>query len=408
MTSLKTIARAIRDRGRYVLKRRGKADLRVNVPYWIIGDSAYHSFIGYYDIQPFDAQEKRVLIGRVPAFHNGRAMDMPLEIGLYDLDSGDYTKIDDTALWCWQQGCRLQWVNWRGQPAVLYNAMNDGAPASVIVDADTGARLAVLPVPTYCMSADGRLVASLDFDTLERRRAGYGYDWKQNPATEDMAVSLYDTQTGESREILSVAQARAINPHESMSAPDAVHYFNHLHFNPSASRLLVFHIWDVGGKRRVRALTMDVDGGRIADVTGGVHVSHYCWDGDDALIVYGTDPALGAGFHRYAQSGGHLAHFTAEMPDMDGHPTLCPVFAHWMVSDSLVNRDYERDVWLYDLARKRRFDLAHFKSPPRYSGAIRCDLHPRWSPKGGLVAVDSAHAGYRQVVILNVSDIVRK
>jgi putative transposase len=36
----------------------------------------------------------------------------------------------------------------------------------------------------------------------------------------------------------------------------------------------------------------------------------------------------------------------------------------------------------------------------------RCDLHPRWSPDGRQVCIDSAHEGERQMYIVDVSELV--
>lgn len=407
MSALKNALRKLRDQFRYVRARRGLADYRINTPYIMLGDPKYHTFIGYYDIQPFSADGTKVLGGRCPSSHNGRAMDRPLEIGWFDLESRAFTAIDETPLWCWQQGCRLQWVMWQGKEALLYNTMSDdGEPVSVLYDPQSRSRIAALPLPAYAMDASGRYIASLDFDALERHRPGYGYDWQDKGSGALMGVTLYDTQSGERREILSMADILAVNPHPSMLEGGSVHYINHLHFNPSSSRLMVFHIWDNAGKRRVRALTLDLDGGNIAEVTGGEHVSHYWWLDDERLLFYGTDKERGAGFHIYNQAGGYLAQLTQGMPKGDGHPSLLmSSHGQWLVSDSLPNAQFERDLWLYDMGREKRLDLAHFKSPLKFSGPIRCDLHPRWAADGRYVAVDSAHAGYRQIVLLSVADL---
>jgi hypothetical protein len=51
-------------------------------------------------------------------------------------------------------------------------------------------------------------------------------------------------------------------------------------------------------------------------------------------------------------------------------------------------------------------DLGAFRAPPGYEGEWRCDLHPRSSPAGRLVTVDSAHKGGRQVYLLDIGEIV--
>ena len=46
-------------------------------------------------------------------------------------------------------------------------------------------------------------------------------------------------------------------------------------------------------------------------------------------------------------------------------------------------------------------------SPEPYTGEWRCDLHPRFSPDGQFVVIDSAHMGNgRQMYRIEVGDIV--
>jgi hypothetical protein len=45
--------------------------------------------------------------------------------------------------------------------------------------------------------------------------------------------------------------------------------------------------------------------------------------------------------------------------------------------------------------------------PPEYAGEWRCDLHPRFSPNGRMVTIDSPHGGNgRQIYLIDISGIV--
>jgi Tol biopolymer transport system component len=50
----------------------------------------------------------------------------------------------------------------------------------------------------------------------------------------------------------------------------------------------------------------------------------------------------------------------------------------------------------------RRVWLGHFHSPKKYTGEWRCDTHPRFSPDGNFVCIDSAHAGGRQMYRIDI------
>lgn len=58
------------------------------------------------------------------------------------------------------------------------------------------------------------------------------------------------------------------------------------------------------------------------------------------------------------------------------------------------------------MATGKRYPLGHFHSPKEYNGEWRCDLHPRFSPNGRKVAIDSAHGGDgRQLYLIDISGI---
>ena len=51
--------------------------------------------------------------------------------------------------------------------------------------------------------------------------------------------------------------------------------------------------------------------------------------------------------------------------------------------------------------------LGRFHTPAEYKGEWRCDLHPRLSPDGRRVVVDSVHAGDgRQMYLLDIGHVL--
>lgn len=385
--------------------RFGVPNCEIETPFRMFGQPHHHTFIGYYDIQPFNRDNSKLLAGRCSSNHNSRAMNMPLEIGYFDLKTGGFTVLSSTDLWCWQMGCRLQWINWSGEELILFNSQFNGNPCTVIFDPIKNEIRKKLFFPTYAINQFATKIVSLDFDNLERCRKGYGYDFKLGGArATEATLDIHDLKTEMAIELVSSQSLRSINYQSSMDDEGTFHYFNHVHFNPSGSRILFFHIWNTRNRRYVRALTINPDGSEIRDVTGCNHVSHYWWLNDHEILLYCSHLKFGLGFYVYNQNGQFVRRLDKNIPSLDGHP--CSHQHPWFVSDSVVNKNFERDLWLYNLKTENRVSLAKFFSPPRFSGSIRCDLHPRLSQDGRFIAVDSAHTGHRQIIVLDISSVL--
>jgi len=63
-------------------------------------------------------------------------------------------------------------------------------------------------------------------------------------------------------------------------------------------------------------------------------------------------------------------------------------------------------VYLYDTNTSTRHPLGDFHSPKEYTGEWRCDTHPRFSPDGKKAVIDSAHAGGRQMHLIDLTPVV--
>lgn len=90
----------------------------------------------------------------------------------------------------------------------------------------------------------------------------------------------------------------------------------------------------------------------------------------------------------------------------DGHCTYLPG-KQWILCDTYPDRQRNQNVYLYHVASKRQVFLGHFFLPREYKGEWRCDSHPRFSPDGRSVVIDSPHTGQgRQMHLIDVSRIV--
>jgi hypothetical protein len=91
---------------------------------------------------------------------------------------------------------------------------------------------------------------------------------------------------------------------------------------------------------------------------------------------------------------------------VNGHNTYLPG-NKWILNDTYPDQDRLQHPYLYEVASGEKVALGNFLSPKEYDGEWRCDTHPRFSPDGKLVCIDSPHNGEgRQMHVIDVSRIV--
>ena len=92
----------------------------------------------------------------------------------------------------------------------------------------------------------------------------------------------------------------------------------------------------------------------------------------------------------------------------NGHCSYLPG-NRWILNDTYPDKQRNQNVYLYEVATGKRAPLGHFHSPPEYTGEWRCDTHPRLSPDGRKVVIDSPHSGNgRQMYLIDISEIARE
>lgn len=78
-----------------------------------------------------------------------------------------------------------------------------------------------------------------------------------------------------------------------------------------------------------------------------------------------------------------------------------------IVTDYYPDKASRLPVMLFNPDPARRIDVQVFVHKPRSADSdVKCDLHPRWSRDERMLAVDTCEAGFRQVRILDVNDLV--
>ena len=371
----------------------------------------FHWF-GYYDKLEFDPESRRVLGMEVDFEHRSPRADDEIRIGMVDLADGDrWTDLGSSTAWGWQQGCMLQWIPGSSQE-VIWNDREDGQYVSRILNVANG-KTRTIPSAVYALAPDGTWAVSADFRRLNDTRPGYGYVGISDPnadvlAPDDVGIWKVDLATGQRELLFSVAQAAAIhNPHKDTSG--FKHYFNHLLVSPDGARLIFLHRWrspDGTGRFGTRMFTVGSNGSDpyVLDPYG--RTSHFIWRDPQHVLAWARHPSHGEKFYLYRDRTEEVDVVAPELMPQNGHCTYLPG-NRWILNDTYPDEDRLQHPYLYEVSSGRRVPLGHFRSPPEYRGEWRCDNHPRFSPDGTQVVIDSPHGGNgRQLYLIDISGIV--
>ncbi len=374
--------------------------------------SGKHHFFGYYDKFPWSGDGRYLLALEVDFIDRQPTPEDSAVIGLIDTQNDNqWTPLDETYAWCWQQACMLQWFPGEPDRKIIYNQREGDRYVSVVRDIHTG-ETRTLPRPIYAVR--GNFGLGLNFSRLHRTRPGYGYvgvpdAGADDPHPADDGIFWMDLTTGENRLVVSYDDARNFHPNEMMDGGQ--HWFNHIHISPDGSSFIWLHRWqyDLHQRRKWvdRLVTADVDGSNKAIVADDYFVSHLDYYSPEKVVAWARKADVGDRYFLYTRHSDEIEIIGDDLFSTDGHCTFSPD-RQWMLTDTYPGNDQYRTLILYHMASNTRFDIGRFYAPPELTGPIRCDLHPRWSRDGRQVCIDSAHEGERQVYVIDVSSVIEK
>ena len=373
---------------------------RMTTAFPITQPPGFHWF-GYYDKFQFDPTDRYALGMRVDFEHRLPTEEDVVAIGMIDLADGNrWIDLGESRAWCWQQGCMLQWCPGSDREVVWNDRDGDGY-VSRVLDVETR-KMRTLPRPIGTLSPDGKLALCEDYSRIWNFRAGYGYAgvpdrFKEELAPEEVGVWRMDLDTGDIQQLISLAEFVRI-PYPGQT-PEDNHYVNHLSWNPSGERFLMFNRW-AGGGQPTRVFTMAADGSDLR-LLSGHGASHWTWRDSDCALIWGE----GAYKLYRDDDSGEACEVLWE--HVNGHQSYVPgTDNEWLLTDTYPAND-QQELCLYHIPKKKKVSLGFFDSPSAYRGEWRCDLHPRLSRSGTKVVIDSPHQGNgRQMYLIEIEDIL--
>ncbi|MBN4046416.1 hypothetical protein JYU02_00270, partial [bacterium AH-315-P15] len=367
------------------------------------------------------------------------------DVGIFDLDtpSAPFRKLGVSCSFNWQQGCMLQFLGPDYKSRVIYNDFSGNEYVSNIVDLETGETRAAGPA-IYNVLPNGRQALTIDFARHHWCRRGYSYGNIQDQRKNKLivpgdAISLVDLETGQSRQILSIEDMLRLQPVSSMSG--AVHYLEHMTANPAGTHFAFLHRWRHSEGIHSRLLVATVLGQNVAIINDSGRMSHFCWRDDTRLLGYGgianavnrlrKSKVLIRSLFRFALpfyhklfrddstiakmlTGDSYLEFDVETGETrliapslraeDGHPAMLKDGRHFATdryARSKLGQDPE--LLLFDLTSEVVVARQQLRSMPEFDETpIRCDLHPRVSPSGRIITIDTMDRGKRDIYAYRV------
>jgi len=386
----------------------------------------YHNFF-YYNHTPTECLQfeptGRYLLGM--RFFVERRELQPFdkaEIGIFDLQHhNEWQKIGETTTWNWQQGCRLQWVPDKFEEIIWNDRSDDGKRIVTRVYNFKTKQTRMVPFPVYVTSPDGKKGLGVNYERVQHR--GCKYPGIEDPYQDQWApgnIGLWeiDMVSGEKKLILSIRElAKVMYPDGFPS--DTLNrnlYFFRAGYNPSGTRIFLFvkDFQDVWGNWRIRTegYTLNPDGTDIRYFYQ--EPSHHYWLNDGEVVDNGVhalpcSPAT-LGYYRFKDDGTGLAKeklFGAP----NGHITVNQN-GDWILTDAS-DGDGHIYLYLFHLPTRKIVPLAKLETQlggyiyRTGLGAMRCDLHPRFSHDGRMISFDSTHEGVgRHIYVMDISSII--
>jgi len=377
----------------------------ISEPVQLIDNGKEHLFASYYGINSFSANQKYATVLETDVKYRLPTEDDPATLLLVDLETKEYTPLATTSAWNFQQGCMAHWLATSPDSLIIYNDLRNGKFVSVILNVHTGKEEKVIQFPVSAVSPNGKEAVSINFSRLRNTRTDYGYGGEGQNAQmneqfpENDGIFWVDLKTGEEELIVPIARVKELVPEVPA---DGIEYFNHTLFSRGGTK--IFWLARAIPNRNTTSFTVNTDGTGLTpcfpDGWGG---SHFDWLSDEELMVTAKYKAKQDAHILFTIGSDNYKRLGNGLLDYDGHGTFSPD-GKWMITDTYPYGSAlrEQKIYLMDMKTEAAISLGRFVEPEEFNSHWRCDMHPRWSPKGDIIGFNSTHSGSRQAYIVKL------
>ena len=347
-------------------------------------------FFGYYDHSP----EKR---GRV-VYHIKRGKNV--EIHVVDLNSKQDFHVGTSQAFNWQMGARALWIK---DDIVSWNDFDGEKYICKWFSLKKKCVVKIFPLPLQDFSNSYFL--TVNYQRLRTKALDYAY-----LCLDEMSRDLYMDYVHdgiwkysfekESIELL-VSIQDVINCDSEDLTLFRLHFLNHIMINFSGNKFIFIHrFFNNRGVRFDRLFCYDFK--KLKCLLKNGYQSHFCWLDNDNIFGYGEFNKQ-KGFYTINTINGRV-YFHQKLTEnhkKDGHPTKN---GDWIAIDSYPDLSRMQHLILYNYKTEEIKPVLEVFHDLKHKGVERCDLHPRFSPDGRRIYIDTIFRGRRELAYLKIED----
>jgi len=404
----------------------------------------YDHSVGFHDVRPFNkSNNDLVLLHRYPIKNLGfKGRDTKIDICIWDIDKSKIEKIDETDIWSWEQGSRLQWID---ENEFIYNKSINNKPSSIIYNINN-ANKKNLDTCIYSINKNG-IILSINYSRIWKLWKSYGYkdltslniDINKNKPDDD-GIFLSDLNNNK-KLILSIKDAVDLC---GLNNINKRFFLCHPSFNPTGNKFLsLLRFFNDSGALISYLICTDIVK-KSNSILAREKVSHFEWISDDEIIVWCRNlnkrivnlrnnsflekkifPAirkiinfssinfknkiLSNAYHLIdVNNPSKLVKLNNDLLNQDGHPQISPD-KKFIITDTYTNNEGYMKLLLLDRINNKVYIIGEFKLAKYLSeNNLKYDLHPRWDNTGNLICIDSSHMGSRQSFIISIKNLLSK
>lgn len=248
------------------------------------------SWFGYYNYDPIDKTHTKLLCHRLK--EDGVIIDKnkTVEIGYYNLFSGNWIHIAESNSFNWQQGAMTQWLPICDNK-IIFNDSCNNKHISRIINIATGEEKRI-DWPIYGITPDGKKSIALDMERQHWCR-GYHYESvadisKEGNIIDGDGIFEVDLEHNIRKLLIDIKDVIQIDKEEYFD--NAKHWLEHIMISPKGKYFCFLHRFTIGSldDYETRLFIAKIDGTELKIVKGwrNFYWSHFGWCGDDIFTIY--------------------------------------------------------------------------------------------------------------------------